>query len=82
MIKQLLNSVFPKRRDFFLHSICIDLTSYLPSPSLINSAQSSLRSILVYGKDNALWQFRLKLIIDRWDLPYNLRLDVNHGGRT
>lgn len=54
---------------YHLHSICIDLTSYLPSPSLINSAQSRLQIILVYGKDSALWQFRLKLIIDRWDLP-------------
>ena len=54
---------------YYLHSICIDLTSYLPCPSLINSAQSRLQIILVYGKDSALWQFRLKLIIDRWDLP-------------
>ena len=54
---------------YHLHNICIDLTSYLPSPSLINSAQSRLQIILVYGKDSALWQFRLKLIIDRWDLP-------------
>ena len=53
-----------------LHSICIDLI--VPSVSVAyqrNSAQSRLQIILVYGKDSALWQFRLKLIIDRWDLP-------------
>ena len=54
-----------------LHSICIDLASYLPSPSLINAtvAKADCKLFLVYGKDTALWQFRLKLIIDRWDLP-------------